>query len=521
MLNFSYFKMSFIAAVCLFAIWFSLPNFVGGKNFAFLPDSKVNLGLDLQGGSYLLLEVNFKSYLKEHLESLAGDIRTSFRGQEVDGKKINYTGGINVIDEKVVFTLNDASIADGVKTLLKKLSSDIIVDAQGGKILVGYDELKLKEMQKKVVEQSIEIVRRRVDETGTREPDIQRQGDNRILLQVPGLADPDNLKQLLGKTAKLTFHLLNNSFPYPDTGRGVLPPDTKRLFSEDGKEAYAIKSRALISGDLLSGASTGVDEYGRPVVNMTFNSIGAKKFGDITKENVGKPFAIVLDGKVLTAPAIRSVILGGTAQISGNFTTQEASNLALLLRAGALPTTLDIVEERTVGPSLGADSVEAGKKSILLSFVFVVLFMALTYGLFGVFSGIALIMNMLLMLAVICVMGITLTLPGIAGIVLTIGMAVDANVLIFERMREEIRNGKTPFATVDNGYQQAFSTIFDSNLTTLIAAVLLYIFGSGPIKGFAVTLSVGILASMFSAILLCRLIIVIWLKKKRPAKLVL
>lgn len=521
MLNFSYFKMSFIIAVCLFAVWFSLPNFVNNKNFAFLPDSKVNLGLDLQGGSYLLLEVNVKSYLKEHLESLAGDIRSSFRGQDVDGKKISYTGGINVIDEKIVFKLNDTTITTGVVALVKKLSDEITVDVQGDTILVGYDELKLKQIQKKVVEQSIEIVRRRVDETGTREPDIQRQGENRILLQVPGLADPENLKQLLGKTAKLTFHLLNNSFPYPDTGRGMLPPDTKRLFTEDGKEAYAVKSRALISGDLLSGASTGIDEYGRPVVNMTFNSIGAKKFGDITKENVGRPFAIVLDGKVLTAPVIRSIILGGTAQISGDFTTQEASNLALLLRAGALPTTLDIVEERTVGPSLGADSIEAGKMSIMLGLVCVIGFMVLIYGLFGIFASIALILNMILMLAIISVLGTILTLPGIAGIVLTIGMSVDANVLIFERMREEIRNGKTPFSAVDNGYQQASSTIFDSNITALISSLLLYIFGSGPIKGFAVTLSVGILASMFSAILLCRLMIVIWLKKKRPATLVL
>jgi preprotein translocase subunit SecD len=520
MLNFSYLKITFIAAVCLFAIIFSMPNFLGDKEVGFLPKQKVNLGLDLQGGSYLLLEVDFKAYLKENLDSVASEIRSEFREQKVNGKRIGYTGGINVIGEKIVINLLEPSIAPKVVNIIKDLSDEINVENNSGKIIVGYDELALENMLKKVMEQSIEIVRRRVDETGTREPDIQRQGDNRILLQVPGLSDPENLKELLGKTAKLTFHLFDDSFPYPDTTRGPVPPGTMRVYNKDRTAAYAVKKRVVLTGELLTGASSAFDQFNQPAVNLSFNSLGAKRFAEITKKNVKKPFAIILDGEVLTAPVIQSVILDGKPQITGNFTQQEASNLAVLLRAGALPTELNIIEERTVGPSLGADSIGAGKKAITVGIILVIIFMAISYGLFGVFSDIALIMNMVLILAVISVFEATLTLPGIAGIVLTMGMAVDANVLIFERIREEIRNGKTPFAAVDNGFEQAFKTIIDSNITTLIAALLLYTFGSGPIKGFAVTLSVGILASMFSAILLTRLMVVTWLKKKRPTELV-
>lgn len=520
MLNFSKFKIFAILTVALLSIYFSLPTLLGSKadNLGFLPDKKVNLGLDLRGGSYLLLEVNFNEYLKEQLESLRGDIRAAFRGKEVNGERIRYSGGINISGQKIVFAMTDMSATDEVRKILKDVSRDITVNVKGNNIEVAFDELAVKTMQKNVLDQSIEIVRRRVDETGTREPDIQRQGDDRILLQVPGLDNPENLKNLLGKTAKMTFHLLNESMPYPDTGRGPVPPGTIRLKSADGT-AYAIKKKVMVSGDLLVNATPGVNQYGQPVVNIRFNSLGAKKFGDITKENVGKPFAIVLDGQVITAPVIRSVILGGTAEISGSFTTQEASDMALLLRAGALPAPLNIVEERTVGPSLGADSIEAGKNAVIIGMVFVMGSMFLAYGLFGVFSNIALLINMSLIIAVISLFGATLTLPGIAGIVLTMGMAVDANVLIFERIREEVGIGKTPFAAIDNGFSQAFRTIFDSNVTTLIAAFLLYIFGSGPVKGFAVTLSVGILASMFSAVLLTRLMVVVWLKEKRPTRI--
>lgn len=521
MLNFSAFKISFIALICLGAVLFSAPTFLGNKakNIPGLPDKTVNLGLDLRGGSYLLLEVDFKSYLKDQLDNVKNDIRAAFRGQQIEGQRILYKGGIRTVGDKIIIDMKEPSQIEGVIRIIRDISNEIDVNVNDMQISVGYNELATDNLRKNVLQQSIEIVRRRVDETGTREPDIQRQGDNRILLQVPGLDDPEQLKRLLGKTAKLSFHLLDNNFSYPYTSRNPLPPGTMRVIDQDGQTAYAVKKKVMISGDLLVNATPGINQYNQPVVNIRFNNLGAKKFADITKDNVGKPFAIILDHKVVTAPVIRTPILGGTAEISGNFTTAEANDVAILLRAGALPAPLNIIEERSVGPSLGADSIAAGKTAIIIAVIAVILFMFMTYGLFGAFSNIALVINMVMIIAVIAIFGATLTLPGIAGIVLTMGMAVDANVLIFERIKEEIKNGKTPFAAVDNGFSQAFKTILDSNITTLMAALLLYIFGSGPVKGFAVTLSVGILSSMFSAILLTRLMVVTWLKKKRPKTL--
>jgi preprotein translocase subunit SecD len=518
MLNFSKFQISWILAVCLVAIYFSLPTLFGKEKgeMNYLPDSKVNLGLDLRGGSYLLLEVNFDAYIAEQLDNLRGDIRNAFRDKKVNGQRIGYTGGINITGDKITFTLTDAAIASDIKDIMRGISRELSVNINGASVEVGYDDMALKNMHKNIMDQSIEIVRRRVDETGTREPDIQRQGENRILLQVPGLDNPEYLKQLLGKTAKLTFHLLDETLPFPDTTKGAVPPGTERLKSEDGTHSYAIKSKIMLSGDLLANANAGISSNSQPVVNIHFNNLGSKKFADITKDNVGKPFAIVLDNKVITAPVIRSVILGGTAEISGSFTIKEANDLALLLRAGALPAPLNIVEERSVGPSLGADSITAGKNAITLGLVFVTCFMALFYGLFGLFADVALVVNMFMVLAVMSLFGATLTLPGIAGLVLTMGMSVDANVLIFERIREEIRLGRSAFASIEHGFRQAFGTIFDSHVTTLSAALILYIFGVGPVKGFAVTLSVGILTSLFSAVLLTRMMVVVWLKKVRP-----
>ncbi len=389
----------------------------------------------------------------------------------------------------------------------------------GAEITVAYNDSYIKKTKQTLLDQSIEIVRRRVDETGTREPDIQRQGENRILLQVPGLSDPEHLKAMLGKTAKLTFHLLDNSMPYPDTGTTPPPPGTMRLKEDKGNEYFAIKSQVMLSGDMLADAHAGFSNNGQSIVNIRFNNLGAKKFGDITKENVGKPFAIVLDNKVLTAPVIRSVILGGSAEISGNFTTQEASDLALLLRAGSLPAPLDIVEERSVGPSLGADSIASGKQAIIYGTLFVMLFMLIMYKLFGVFANIALITNIFIIIAVMSILGATLTMPGIAGIVLTIGMAVDANVLIFERIKEETRLGRTILSAVDNGFNHAFATILDAHVTTLLAAICLYNFGSGAVKGFSVTLAIGIIASLFSAILVSKMLIIFWLRQFKPSKL--
>lgn len=528
MIDFPRWKVALTLGICILSVYFAVPSFIPKDNerlLSYFPETRINLGLDLRGGSYLLLEVNFNAYMKDQLDNLRNDIRTDFRGRKINGERIKYTGGLKISNQHVYIDLVDKSMNAEVIKILDDISSETDVEESDGIIKIGYNEVALKALRHNVLEQSIEIVRKRVDETGTREPDIQRQGDNRILLQVPGLEDPEHLKQLLGKTAKMSFHLVDMTMSYPDDGTKPVPPGSVRLPSNDNQENgrpiyYVIKKPVMISGDLLVNATTGFSSVdSQPVVNIRFNNLGAKKFADITKENVGKPFAIVLDNKILTAPRINEPILGGSAQISGRFTTREANDLAILLRAGALPAPLEVIEERTVGPSLGADSIEAGTNAIMLGFAMIMLFMFLAYGRFGFYADIALVMNLTIMLAVISIFGATLTLPGIAGIVLTMGMSVDANVLIFERIREESKIGRTPFAAVDSGFGQALRTIIDSNLTTLIAALILYSFGSGPVKGFAVTLSVGILASMFSAILLTRLMVVKWLKKNKPDRI--
>jgi preprotein translocase subunit SecD len=380
----------------------------------------------------------------------------------------------------------------------------------------------VQELKDRALVQSIEIVRRRIDETGTREPTIQRQGKNRIVVQLPGIDDPDRIKSLLGKTAKLTFQMVDIQASVEDALAGRVPPGSRLLPGEDpqtGPSHYVVRRRIMVSGDRLVDASSGFDQNNRSAVFIRFDQVGARQFGRATQENVNRPFAIVLDGKVISAPVINEPILGGTAQITGDFSVAEAQDLALLLRAGALPAPLRVVEERTVGPGLGKDSIAAGETASIIGMVLVIGFMIVTYGRFGIMADIALFFNVVLILAVLSLLQATLTLPGIAGIILTIGMAVDANVLIFERIREEVRYGRSPFNAVEIGYQRALTTIIDSNLTTLFAAVFLYSFGSGPIRGFAVTLAIGILTSMFTAIMLTRLMVVQWLRRRRPTEL--
>jgi preprotein translocase subunit SecD len=387
--------------------------------------------------------------------------------------------------------------------------------------MIRFTDQAILAIKNSAVDQSIEIVRRRIDETGTREPTIQRQGLDRILVQVPGLDDPERLKRLLGKTAKMSFHLLDNRGSMTEALKGRIPPGTMLLSSiEDTSEGqvrrYLVKKRVAVAGDRLIDSQPSYDSRsGQPIVNFRFDTLGGKKFGDVTKRNVNRPFAIVLDGKVISAPVIREPILGGSGQISGNFTISGAQDLALLLRAGALPAPLTILEERTVGPGLGADSIASGKTASIIGLVLVIIFMIITYGIFGVFANVALLVNMVLILGGLSLLQATLTLPGIAGIVLTIGMAVDANVLVFERIREEVRAGRTPISAIDSGYNRAITTIIDANLTTLIAALILFYFGSGPVRGFAVTLSIGIVTSMFTAIMLTRLLVVAWIKNRR------
>ncbi len=499
--------------LALFAVPNVLPASMKDKWPAFLPHRTVSLGLDLQGGSHLLLEVDTEAYLATQRSNLLDEARSRLRNERIATKQLQ------LLNKQVSITLLNAADASKAEKALRDIGMGVEVNKTAEDALsVGYTEREEKEMARRVLEQSIEIVDRRVNETGTKEPIIQRQGDKRIVLQVPGLQDPARLKEILGRTASMTFHMVDENVSAQDIMRGVAPFGTKLLpgdETEGDAPRYAVERRALLSGDMLTSASAAY-EQSRPVVAFKFNTLGARKFGKITSESLGKRFAVVLDGRVITAPVMQSPILNGSGVITGNFTLESANNLALLLRAGALPAPLNIIEERSVGPSLGADSIASGKAASILGVVLVVVFMMLVYGRFGMYANVALIMNLVAIIGILSLFQATLTLPGIAGLVLTLGMAVDANVLIYERIRDEVRNGRTPFAAVENGFKAAFATITDSNLTTLIAAFIMYYLGSGTIKGFAVTLAIGILCSMFTATVITRLLVARWMNKKRP-----
>lgn len=524
MVYFSKWKVMFVLGVVALGLIFAAPNLFTEK-FAnavpdFLPHKQVNLGLDLQGGSHLLLEVDVKSVLRERLTSVVESTRAVLRRE-----RIRYSG-LGVRGDTVSVSIREAAKVENARQLILAAEQNMQLVVAGNQIILSFSEDAVTEQRRAAVEQSIEIVRRRIDETGTREPTIQQQGDDRILLQLPGVDDPERVKRLLGRTAKMTFHLLDNNGSVEEAKRGRIPPGAMLLPAQASSRSqgqashYLVRRRVAVGGDRLVDSQPSFDsQTNAPVVNFRFDTLGAKKFGEITARNVGRPFAVVLDKEVITAPVIREPILGGSGQISGNFTVPEAQELALLLRAGALPAPLTILEERTVGPGLGADSIAAGKIASIVGMVLVVIFMAVSYGRFGLYADIALIANMILILGALSILQATLTLPGIAGIVLTIGMAVDANVLVFERIREEVRAGRTPISAIDAGYSRAITTIIDANLTTLIASTILFFFGSGPVKGFAVTLTIGIITSLFTAIMLTRLLVVVWLRRKRPTEL--
>ena len=521
MLHFPPWKKILISAVCVLGFLYAIPNVFGERTFESLPNwapgKQINLGLDLQGGSHLLLEVEVDAVVREQLEAMVDALRVTLRTA-----RVRYSG-LGIEGNGVVFRLRDADRREDIRSQITSLNTDAEISlSEDGAFRVQLTEDAIRERRSSAVAQSIEIVRRRIDETGTREPTIQRQGQDRILVQLPGIKNPERVKRLLGKTAKLTFHLVNAAQPFGDASTKV-PPGIMLLPSDDPTEAdrtrrYLVRKRVELGGDTLIDAQP-TFQQSQPVVSFRFNSIGARKFGDITAQNVGRLLAIVLDGKVISAPNIREPIPGGSGVITGQFTTQEVQDLALLLRAGALPAPLNILEERTVGPGLGQDSIDAGRIASIIGIVLVTIFMVVVYGRFGIMADFALILNLVLIVAVLSLLQATLTLPGIAGIVLTIGMAVDANVLIFERIREEVNNGRTPISAIENGYKRAIVTIVDSNLTTLIAAVLLFAFGSGPVKGFAVTLAIGIVTSMFTAVMVTRMILVTWLRAARPQAL--
>lgn len=514
----SKFYIWFVVLFCLAGIVTALPSVLSPKQLAawpgFLPKSQIVLGLDLQGGSHLLLEVKTSDVIAEVINNMLDAVRANLRKNAT-----GYTDLRNTSDG-IQFQLRDMAQRDAViASLGKDIAEEAIVDiAADGKAAIRLREEFIAQRKKLAVEQSIEVVRRRVDETGTREPTIIRQGEDRILVQLPGEGDPERLKRLLGKTAKLTFQLVDMAASVSDAKMGRLPPSSQLLPADEREgfaREYVVKREVIISGDMLVDAQPAYQDN-QPVVSFRFDSRGASRFGDVTSANVGKPFAIILDGKVISAPVIRSAILGGSGIISGNFTTESARDLALLLRAGALPAPLTILEERSVGAELGRDSIAAGKIASIIGFLLVAGFMLVTYGRFGIYSIVALCVNVVFVFAALALLGAALTLPGIAGLVLTIGMAVDANVLIFERIREELRAGFNPAQAVAVGFKQATATIWDTNLTTLIAAFFLFIYGSGPVKGFAATLSIGIIASMFTAVVITRLLVDWYLFKRRP-----
>ena len=492
---------------------------------SFLPASLVNLGLDLRGGAHLLAEVQVEDVYAARMKALWPDLRDVLRAERAKIGTIRLQKGpTDQLRVKISQAEQIAHAVSAVETLSKPVVSlsnagarDLEVTSDGDTVIVTLSEAERALTDQRTLQQALEIIRRRVDEVGTREPTIQRQGARRVLIQVPGIGSASELKELIGTTAQLTFQPVisrsGNSDVDPGYGNEVLPDLT------DADQFYVLEAAPVVTGEDLVDAQPSFDQNGRPAVNFRFNPSGGRRFGDYTADNIGSPFAIVLDGEVISAPTIQSHISGGSGIITGNFSVEESTNLAVLLRAGALPAGLGFLEERTIGPELGADSIRAGKIACIVAFAAVLVFMVLSYGLFGLFANVALIVNVGLIFGLLSLVGATLTLPGIAGIVLTIGMAVDANVLIFERIREELVSAKGPARAIELGYEKALSAIIDANITTFITAVILFVMGSGPVRGFSITLGLGILTSVFTAIFVTRLLVVMWFERRRPRTL--
>jgi preprotein translocase subunit SecD len=526
MLFFTRWKAASILLTALIVCLFALPNFFSESTVRSWPSwaqRHIVLGLDLQGGSSLLLEVDTAAVRKERLQGVADDVlrilrqaRVPFTGRAIHGNSVEVRITRESDVDNAVGKLRELSQPlSGILGTSGQRSVDIHETA--GLITLTPSDAALTERVRQAVDQSIQIIERRVNELGLVEPTIQREGSSRILVQVPGLQDPSRLKEILGKTAKLDFRMVDLSMTAEQAQASHVPQDSEIVDGEKTGEKYLIEKRVLVSGADLVDAQPGFDQRSNePIVNFRFNSSGARKFAEATQQNVGKPFAIVLDNKVISAPVIREPILGGSGQISGNFTVQSANDLAILLRAGALPAPLTVIEERTVGPGLGQDSINAGEHAAYVGAALVVFFMLVTYGLFGLFANIAVAVNVAMIFGVLSMLSATLTLPGIAGIVLTVGIAVDSNVLIYERIREEVRHGRTAISAIDAGFSRALATILDSNITTFIAAAVLFYIGTGPVRGFAVTLGIGILTSLFTAFTLTRLIVAYWVRMWRP-----
>ena len=502
MKNYPLWKIFLVFILVSLGVVFAIPSILYQEDTGnWYLDNRLNLGLDLQGGSYLLLEVQTDVLIDEEFENFSDTVRIIARENRV---KIN---NIERVKEELKVRFDSEENIDEIRSSFLQNYRSVKFTFKNNIASISIDQLYKKSIQDSAIKQSLEIVRKRIDESGTKEPLIQRSGSDRILLQLPGVKDPERIKDLLGKTAKLNFHMVDD-----DDSKSIslnIAPFGKMIVADINNEEvkYLLEKKSRVGGENLIDANASFDPTEGHAVSFRFDTTGAQKFGKATSENIGKRFAVVLDGVVITAPVINSAITGGSGIITGNFTSQEAADLAVLLRAGALPAPLEIVEERSVGPGLGADSIAAGKIASIIGMILVCIFMILVYGSFGVIANISLIANLFIIVSLLGTIGATLTLPGIAGIVLTIGMAVDANVLIFERIKEESIKNKKIYETIKKGFDRALSTILDANITTLIASLLLFVFGSGPIKGFSITLSLGVIASMFTALMLTNLLV--------------
>lgn len=530
MLDFPRWKIWFVALTVIVGVLFSIPSFLPESMVSKLPSAlqaQINLGLDLSGGSHILLEADTRDVEKQRLENMEETVRTEMRR----GDPRISVGDISRRGGKLSFMVRDTAQVDAAVERVRSLTQGAGMTGQrdwnvevmdGSTIVLTPTRSGLDAAVESAMEVATEVIRKRIDEMGTKEPTILRQGANRIVVQVPGLQDPEALKSLLGKTAKLEFKLVDITADPTELAQGRAPVGSQILpypTNPSGVPYIAVKRQVMISGDQLIDAQQGYDQQNNePVVNIRFDGAGGRKFARVTTENVDKPFAIILDGTVLSAPNINEPILGGSAQVSGSFTVASANELAIALRSGKLPVALTVVEERTVGPDLGADSIRKGVIACLIATTAVLLFMVATYGRFGLYADIALVINIFLIVGVMAIFNATLTLPGIAGFVLTVGAAVDANVLINERIREEQRRGRSIIQTIEVGYKEASRAIFDANITNVIAAALMFYFGSGPIRGFAVVLTIGIVTSVFTAVTVSRLLVSGWLRG-RPTTL--
>ncbi len=528
MLEFPRWKIWLVSVVVAVGILFSIPSLIAGTTLAaswpkWLPQYKISLGLDLAGGSHLLLEADQRDAQKQRLQGMEDSVATELRRDpRIDVGDISTAGG------RLSFLVRNPAQVDAAVERLRTLTKPVqltgnrdwdvqVVDST--RIVLTPTASGTAQALKDAMSVARDVVRRRIDPGGTKEITVVTEGGNRVLVQVPGVEDPEALKKLIGQTARLEFKLVDLSANPADVQQGRAPPGSQVLPMADGSGYMAVKRRVMVSGEQIVKANQSFDQDGRPDISITFNTAGARRFGRVTQENVGKPFAIILDDKILSAPNINEPILGGQAQITGNFTVKSANDLAVSLASGKLPVKLNVIEERTVGPDLGKDSIHKGVIASLIGTVGVMLFMLVTYGRFGVYANVALIVNAFLILGIMAMFNATLTLPGIAGFILTIGAAVDANVLINERIREEVRRGRRVIDSVEMGYREAMRAIFDANVTHVISASIMAYFGSGPVRGFAVVLLIGVVTSVFTAVYFTRMLVALWIRRTRPRAL--